>query len=137
MRAERKSTKQKRKDAKPTGPKVGIIYLVGSKLWIDATPVTEAGHYGDSAIHERDHISYWAELVQSGKVPNREYEEFPRGRVAYNEKTSKYALLADRCILGRERIVRKILSRMNLPVGGTQTDTDLHYRCFRCLGRSR
>jgi len=137
MRAERKPIKQKRKDAKPTGPKVGIIYLVGSKLWIDATPLTEAGHYGDSAIHERDHISYWSELVKSGKVPNSEYEEFPRGRVAYDEKTSKYTLLADKCILSRKNIVRKILSRMSLPISGTQTDTDLHYRCFGCLGRSR
>jgi len=49
-------------------PKVGIVYLVGGKLWIDATPLAEAGRLGDFAIHERDHISYWAELVKSGRV---------------------------------------------------------------------
>ncbi len=38
-------------------PKVGIVYLVGDKLWIDSTPLTEAGRFGDFAIHERDHIS--------------------------------------------------------------------------------
>jgi len=61
---------------KPTKPSGGIIYLVGEKLLIDSTPLGQAGSYGDSA--ERDHISYWAELVKTGKVPDREYEEFPR-----------------------------------------------------------
>jgi hypothetical protein len=118
-------------------PQVGIVYLVGDKLWIDSTPVAEAGSYGDFAIHEHDHISYWAELVKSGKVPSSEYEEFPRGRVSCDTKIGQFTLLADRCILGKKSLVRKILSRMNLPVGGTKTDTDSHYRCYRCLGRSR
>ena len=114
---------------------VGIVYWVGDKLFIDSTPVAGAGRYGDSAIHERDHISYWAELVKSGIVPDSEYEQHPRGRVSYNEKTGKYTLLADRCILGRKRLVSAILSRLHLPVRGTETGTDSHYRCYRCLGR--
>ena len=116
-------------------PQVGIIYLVRGKLFIDSTPLALAGHYGDSMIHERDHISYWAELVASGRVPNGEYEEFPRGRVAYDTKSGQFTLLADKCILSRKAIVRKILAGMNLPVGRTQIGTDSHYRCFRCLSR--
>jgi hypothetical protein len=54
--------------------------------------------------------------------------------VSYNEKTGKYTLLADRCILGRKSLVSEILSRMNLPVRGTKLDTS---RCYRCLGRNR
>jgi hypothetical protein len=126
---------QKRKDTKPTAPKVGIIYLVGGKLLIDSTPLAQAGSYGNSAIHERDHISYWAELVQSGRVPNSEYEEFPRGRVAFDTKSGKFRLLADKCILSRKGVVSKILSGMNLPPKDTETGTDSHYRCFRCLRR--
>jgi len=117
-------------------PKVGIIYIFGGKLLIDSTPLGQAGRYGDYAIHERDHISYWAELVKSGRVPNSEYEEFPRGRVAYNTKTGKFTLLADRCILGRKSLVSKILSTMNLPPRDTEIDKDSHYRCFHCLGHS-
>jgi hypothetical protein len=118
-------------------PKVGIVFLVGRKLLIDATPLGQAGRYGDSAIHERDHISYWAELVKSGRVPNSEYEEFPRGRVAYDTKSGKFRLLADKCILQQKGVVRKILSGMNLPPRDTETGTDSHYRCFRCLGRKK
>ena len=127
---------QKRKDTKPKpSPRVGIVYLVGDKLFIDSTPVAQAGTYGDCLFHERDHCQYWAQLVSSRAVPDAEYEEQPRGRVSYNEKTGKYTLLADRCILGRKSLVSKILSRMHLPARGTETGTDSHYRCFRCLGR--
>jgi hypothetical protein len=127
---------QKRKDTKPRpSPRVGIVYLVGDNLFIDSMPVAQAGTYGDCLFHERDHYQYWAQLVGSGDVPDAEYEEHPRGRVSYNEKTGKYTLLTDRCILGRESLVRKILSGMDLPVGGTNIDTDSHYRCYRCLRR--
>jgi hypothetical protein len=112
---------------------VGIFYLVGGKLWLDATPLPRAGSFGEFAIHERDHISYWAELVKTGSVPDSEYERFPRGRVSYNEKTGKFTLLADRCILGRKSLVSRILSGMNLPLKDTEPGTDSHYRCFRCL----
>ena len=118
-------------------PKVGIIYIFGGKLLIDSTPLGQAGRYGDYAIHERDHISYWAELVKSGRVPNSEYEEFPRGRISYDTKSGKFRLLADKCILRRKGVVSKILSRLHLPPKNTETGTDSHYRCFRCLGRSR
>ena len=72
-----------------------------------------------------------------GAAPDDEYEEHPRGRVAYNEKTGKYALLADKCILGKKSLVAKILSRMRLPPKDTETGTDTHYRCFRCLAHNR
>jgi len=118
-------------------PKVGIVYLVDKTLWIDATPLAEAGRFGDFAIHERDHHQYWAQLVSSGAVPDAEYEKHPRGRVSYNEKTGKFMLLADRCISGRKSLVSKILSRMHLPARRTETGADRLYRCFCCLGHSR
>jgi len=92
------------------------MYLVGGKLLIDATPLAQAGRYGDSAIHERGHILYWAELIRSGRVPNSEYEEFPRGRVAYDIKAGEFMLLADKSTLRRKNIVGKILSRLHIPV---------------------
>jgi hypothetical protein len=123
------------KNAKPTEPKVGIIYLVGRKLLIDSTPFSQAVPHGDHLIHDRNHIEYWAQLFGAGAVADDEYEERPRGRVAYNEKTGKYTLLADKCILGKKSLVAKIVSRLNLPPKNTETGTDSHYRCFRCLSR--
>jgi len=125
---------QKCTDTKPRPtPRLGIIYLVGDNLFIDSTPVAQAGTYGDCLFHERDHCLYWAQLVSSGDVPDAEYEEQPRGRVSYNTKTGRFTLLADKCILSKTSVVRTILKRMHLPAKDTETDTDVHYRCFRCL----
>src|SRR5438105_13328722 len=46
-------------------PQVGIVYLVRRKLWIDSTPLNQAGSYGDSNVHERDHEAYWQTLLKS------------------------------------------------------------------------
>jgi hypothetical protein len=129
---------QKRKNAKSIEPCVGIIFLVGKTLLIDRTPVSEGEIYGDFRIHERGHNRYWETLKENGMVPqDSEYDEFPRGRVAYNMKTEKYLLFLDRCILKNKSVVKKIISELNLPMRSTRTDTDSHYRCFRCLGRGR
>ena len=90
----------------------------------------------DSVIHERGHDEYWGQLVKMGAVPGAEYEACPRGRVAYNSKSAKFTLLADRCILGRKSLVSAILKRMHLSMRGTEVGKDSHYRCFRCLGRN-
>jgi len=77
-------------------------------------PLSQAGHCGHHLIHERGHDEYWGQLFKMGGVPGAEYEEYPRGRVAYDTKRGKFTLLADRCILDMQSIVRKIVSVMNL-----------------------
>jgi hypothetical protein len=119
-------------------PNVGIIFLVGKTLSIDRTPVSEGEMYGDFRIHRRGHDIYWETLKENGLVPqDSEYDDYPRGRVAYNMKMEKYSLFLDRCILKHKSIVKKIISELNLPTRSTKTDTDSHYRCYRCFGRGR
>jgi len=117
-------------------PEVGIIYLVGEKLWIDATPIARAGNFGDFAFHERYHFQYWQQLVKQRAAPDTEYERFPRGRVSYDRKSAKFELLADRCILSEKSLVATIFLQMNLPSRGTETGTDSLYRCLRCWLKS-
>ena len=125
---------QKRNQAEPTEPKVGIFFLVDKKLLIDPTPVSDGGSYGDFSIHERGHDAFWEMLRRTGAVPpDTEYDDYPRGRVAYNTKTGKYSLLLDRCILKNKSVVNKIMSELNLPTKRTEMDTDSQYRCPRCL----
>jgi len=74
-------------------------------------------------------------MQMAGLVPRDvEYEEFPRGRIVYNIKTEMFLLLADRCILKKGSLVKKIIKQLDLPVAKTKGATDPHYRCFRCLG---
>ncbi len=114
---------------------VGIIYLVGDKLFIDCTPLSGAGHYGDHLIHDRGHDEYWSQLVKIGAVPRGGYEEFPRGRVAYGDKSGKFVLLADVCILRENKVLDAILSRLHMPVQDTEAGTVSIYRCYHCLRR--
>jgi hypothetical protein len=116
-------------------PEVGIFFLVDDKLLIDHTPVMKGEIYGDFRIHERGHDIYWEMLKKAGVVQeDSEYDQYPRGRVAYNAKDRTYLLFVDRCILMRKKsIVKKIMSELNLPTNRTKADTDSHYRCPHCL----
>jgi hypothetical protein len=124
-------TTQRRKEE----PRVGIFWAIDGKPLIDTTPLSEAEPYGDCLTHPRGHAAVWEHYQASGIVPkDAEYEEFPRGRVMYNTKTRRYALLADRCILKDEKLVRRILSELQLP-RTTEKSADSHYRCSSCLHR--
>lgn len=116
---------------------VGIIYLVGGKIWIDATPVDRGMNFSDYMVHERDHQRYWRLLVKRGVVLNSEYERYPRGRVSYNKKSGIFTFQADRCILREKKLVNAILSRMHIAASDTEAGTDSLYCCLRCLERSR
>ena len=116
-------------------PQVGIFYAVGEKLFIDSTPLSEAGDYGEHLVHERSHDEYWLQLVKKGAVPRAGYEEFPRGRVAYRKESGTFIVLADVCILGEEDVFNAILARLHLPIEETETGTIPIYRCYRCSGR--
>jgi hypothetical protein len=62
-----------------------------------------------------------------------EYEEYPRGRVVYDNRMGRFVIMADSCILRRRDLVREISASMNLTGRKTDTSSDSHYRCFRCL----
>jgi hypothetical protein len=117
--------------------RVGIFWLVGTRLIIDTTAISEAGKYGDFAIHEGDHVNHWAELEKRGEIPrDTDYEEPPRGRVNFNTATQQFTLFADACILQKKSVVKKLLRMMHLPED-TALSTDEHYRCYRCLAGKR
>lgn len=114
-------------------PMVGIFWLVGDRLILDASLLSEAESYGDCLTHRTSHIDFWAEQQRLGTVPRDiEYEENPRGRVTANAKAHEFYLLADRCILKNKAMVARIRKEMRLPVNAV-VDTDPHYRCPKCL----
>jgi hypothetical protein len=124
---------QRKTSTRTTEPRVGIFWLVDGEPLIDSTALSEAEPYGDHLTHPRGHAEMWEQYQRGGLVSQEmEYEEPPRGRVIYHTKTRRFAFLADRCILRDKGVVRSIMFEMNLPTN-TATDTDSHYRCFRCL----
>ncbi|MGA8104578.1 MAG: hypothetical protein WB869_20635 [Candidatus Acidiferrales bacterium] len=127
---------QRRRAAKRAGvPQVGVVFVAkGKPPFIDSTPVTEAEGYAHFKIHGRDHHRYWQQLQQMKAVPSDvEYDEVPRGRAVYDTVARNYTLFLDRCILRNKKLVSRIISAMNLPFESTETATDDHYRCPKCL----
>jgi hypothetical protein len=114
-------------------PRVGIFYLLGKRLLVDSSALDEAEPHGEFRIHSRSHEEYWAELCSSGTVPDTEYEHFPRGRVAFNQRNGEFLLLADCCILRQRTSLRRVYSLLNIPRTRTDIRSDDHYRCAACL----
>ena len=113
---------------------VGIFWLFRDEIIIDSTPLSKAELYGTALTHPTGHIDYWTRLQHTGAVPAEvEYEEPPRGRVVFDKREQCFHLLADKCILSRRKVVKKIMDAMHLPPGKTSEGRDEHYRCFECL----
>jgi hypothetical protein len=120
---------------------VGIFWLFEDRLILDTSPLSEAEPYGDCLGHRTSHIDYWTAQQRLGTVSREvEYEEPPRGRVVFNKRTQRFDLYADRCILKRKLVVKRIMEAMPLPTNQTNIGTDGqfgHYKCLKCLETSR
>ena len=118
-------------------PRVGIFWLIGTRMIFDTTALSAAGKYGDFVIHDGDHVIAWADMEERGEVPQGSaYEEYPRGRVNFNTMTQRFTLYADACILKQQTVVKRLLRLMLLP-SDTILSTDEHYRCYHCLRSGR
>ena len=138
---QRKKSPVRRVVRRPGGtkrsPQVGIFFCVEGKLFIDATPLDQAEESVGFVNHSLGHPDYWAHLQRTGQVPaEEEYQDCRRGRVVYDRNADRFFVYMDQCLLGRLRILKQIISRMGLPVGGTKLRVrgDSHYRCPVCIG---
>ena len=121
-------------------PMVGIFWMLGDRLILDASPLNQAETYDDCLGHPTGHDDFWTAQQRVGTVPREvEYLEPPRGRVVYSRKTQRFTFYADRCILKQKRVVKQIMTTMHLPAKQTDMMTDGpdgHYRCSLCLEAS-
>ena len=120
-------------------PQVGIFFVCGGHLWVDGTPLDQAVLYGDLKTHDKGHDTFWEDLQQAHAVPSDvEYDEVPRGRVAYDTKNRTFLILADKCIRKDEHMMDKIFHVMQLPASPAHTTVgpDSHYRCPVCMHQS-
>ena len=86
----------------------GVRYGGGPlRVAVDSTPLVAAEPYGDFLTHPRGHHEVWegwrrlgpAGLARRGlpaAIVWHEYEHFPRGRVVFDTRSSRFTLYADR-----------------------------------------
>ena len=110
-------------------PCVGIFWMLrNGRVVIDSTPLDKAERHNRYLIHSPSHFDVWERLRREGVVPQElEYDDVPRGRVAFDWISERFTLLADPQILRHSAAMRQIMFQLSLPPA-TQTGTDPHYR---------
>lgn len=128
--------------------RVGIFWGVrdgrGPLLLVtDHTPLAVAEAYGDFLTHPRGHYEVWEGWRRLGPLglsrqglPSviawHEYEHFPRGRVVFDTRASRFIVYADRRLRTRDHL-RRVLHAFGLDSAHCSVRSDLHYRSARDL----
>ena len=116
-------------------PKVGLFFVVNGKPRVEGIQWTENPSVAGYRTYAVGHPEYWVQLQGQGVAPrDMPYEDAPRGRVNYLDATGRFTLLADKCIIKRNRLVRRIMAILGLPKD-TRVMRDLHYKCAVCMGK--
>jgi hypothetical protein len=121
-------------------PSVGIFWVVETgqgeaRLLTAGCALETAEPYGDFLTFAGGHHTIW-ESWRKIKDPNAalralvrsfEYEEWPRGRIVFDQKRKGFTLYADRKLMSAATIA-KIQALFALPPDKTIVETDFHYQ---------
>jgi len=115
-------------------PHLGLFYVIDEKLYWEGVPlesIQDSYHY---RIYPKMHPTFWNDTILKNRPELNKFDAyyFPRGRVVYDKKLSRYELVADKCIIRKEKIVSRIIIEMKLPRKHTEILGDPHYECFKC-----
>lgn len=102
--------------------------------------LTEAEPYGACLTFGPGHYEIWKEWRRRGPpnvalaevVRDDEYEEWPRGRVVFDEAANRFMLYADRRITA-EGLADEVARHFGLPSERVVVQHDLHYQSTRAI----
>ena len=125
---------------KNSQPHVGIFWMVQTKngaarLLAAGCPLEQAEPYGDSLTYGPGHYDTWTKWRRDRGIDpalrdivrSHEYEDWPRGRIVFDQSKDRFILYADRKLLVPETITR-ILEHFRLPADRTSVEGDIHYK---------
>ena len=120
-------------------PKIGIfwLHLKDGKMSIFQS-IDEAlvfgQDYGEFIVCVKDHYSIWEFFKKNGFAPkNSNYEDLPRGRVAYDKVNRQYVVFTGKWVSSHPDIKRVIKSEFGLK-SNTRWEQDFHYHKFKRWG---
>jgi hypothetical protein len=99
----------------PPAPSVGIFWLVNDILVFERSTLDEAEPDGDYLTHPVGHDERWEEWQRLGTmglsalgypaiIAITEYEDWPRGRIVYEEPMDRFVIYADERLQNPETI---------------------------------
>jgi hypothetical protein len=122
------------------GPSVGIFWMVetglGEARLLTAGCLLEAAEpYGDCLTFADGHYDVWArwrkargdDRAVQGLVRSYEYEDWPRGRIVFDQTKGRFILYADRKLLLPETLAL-IRKRFSIAAEDSVVETDYHYQ---------
>ena len=120
-------------------PRIGIfwLYLNDGKVQVFFSIVEslEFGQdYGDYVVSTKEHYVLWENLKRHKLAPlTSQYEDLPRGRVAYDKSRKQYVVFHGKYITAMPGIKETIKSEFKLK-SNTRWESDLHYHGFKRWG---
>jgi hypothetical protein len=111
-------------------PEVGIFWIDNfGTMFAASVSLPDAQDYGDFKVFEQGHHDLWREAIRANpQWRHLEYEEVPRGRVAFHNDPKKPVFI----VYMPRRIAKhkdKVIGRFHLPAGGICFDfDDEHYQ---------
>jgi hypothetical protein len=121
-------------------PKLGIFWVVQTSkgeatLLTAGCPLDRAEPYGDCLTYGPGHYETWAQWRRDrtinpalrALVRSYEYEDWPRGRIVFDQSRALFIIYADRKLLTPARIAR-IATQFHLPAARTGVQSDWHYQ---------
>jgi hypothetical protein len=121
-------------------PQVAIFWLVQAtegeaRLLAAGCPLDQAEPYGDCLTYGPGHYETWArwrrdrtvESALRALVRSYEYEDWPRGRIVFDQSRDLFIIYADRKLLTPATIAR-LKTQFLLPTERIEVQSDFHYR---------
>src|SRR3982074_3359684 len=121
-------------------PQLGIFWLVQTsdgkaKLLAAGCPLDQAEPYGDCLTYGPGHHETWApwrsdrtvDPALRAIVRSYEYEDWPRGRIVFDQSRDLFVVYADRKLMTPAMIAR-IATQFHLPAERTEVQSDGHYQ---------
>jgi hypothetical protein len=106
-----------------------------ARLLAAGCPLDQAEPYGDCLTYGPGHYETWAhwrrdrtvEPALRALVRSHEYEDWPRGRIVFDQARDLFILYADRKLLTHATFAR-LKTQFLLPAERTEIQSDLHYQ---------
>lgn len=124
----------KRVVASSREPQLAVFwYIPESNTFIGDRGHTSEGIYsGNFCQLDYNHSQRWDTWKKAYRLPNVQYDHYPRGRIIFNSKTGKYIVVCDPCIADREKVKRSLCYEYGLDRSKVTWETDEDYDCNEC-----
>jgi len=131
--------KKVREEELPDAPKIGIFWLCLKDGKIDiffseSISLVFGQEYGSFIVAPREHYNTWESLKRFKIIPkNSNYEDLPRGRVAYDVDKDQFVVYHGNYIKSTSGIKSVIKEEFKLK-RNIRWEPDLHYHKFKRWG---